>query len=108
MGASSARITVDPIVGLHVLGLAVASLALFFIGLGICMHALRERRGRCCRGGRAQAESAKKVTATGVGFGLSLHKRRLLGEFAAAFQDGSAKAWVSISTNTRPSTPTWR
>src|ERR1700738_2594049 len=73
MDASSARITVDPIVGLHVLGLAVASLALFFIVLGICMRARGERRGSGRRGGRAQAESAKKVTPTGNGFGLFLH-----------------------------------
>src|SRR5438270_13539604 len=73
MGSSSARITVDPIVRLHVLGLAVASLALFFITLGICMRAHRERRGRCCRGRRAQAESAKEVPPTGLGFGLFWH-----------------------------------
>src|ERR1700751_5528252 len=106
MGASSARITVDPIVRLPVLGLAVASLALFFIALGICLRARGERRGSGRRGGRAQAESAKEVPPTGIGSGLFWHWRHLLGECAAAFQDGSAKAWVSISTNTRPSTPT--
>src|ERR1700730_6732615 len=73
MGASSARIRVDPIVRLHVLGLAVASLALFFIALGICMRALRERRGSGRRGRRAQAESAKEVPPTGIGFGLFWH-----------------------------------
>src|ERR1700681_3414931 len=73
MDASSARITVDPIVGLHVLGLAVASLALFFIALGICMRARGEWRGSGRRRGRAQAESAKEVTPTGIGFGLFWH-----------------------------------
>src|ERR1700731_4344324 len=71
MGGSSRRITVDPIVRLHVL--AVASLSLLFIVLGICMRALGERRGSRRCGGRAQAESAKEVTPTGIGFGLFLH-----------------------------------
>src|ERR1700730_4892456 len=102
MDASSARITVDPIVGLHVLGLAVASLALFFIALGICMRARGERRGSGHRGGRAQAESAKEVTPTGIGFGLFLHGASSPRRICSGFQDGSAKAWVSISTNTRP------
>src|ERR1700738_2963476 len=92
MDASSARITVDPIVGLHVRGLAVASLALFFIALGICMRARGERRGSGRRGGRAQAESAKEVTPAGIAFGLLLHgassPRRICSGFSGWQSEG--------------------
>src|SRR5262245_44584652 len=64
MDGSSARIPVDPIEGLHVLGFLVTRLAFLVVALGVCASFTRERSGRRSRDGRTCAQRAKELTTT--------------------------------------------
>ena len=107
------RIAVDAVEGLHLRRVRlVAGLALFIVRLGV--GARRRRRAarrpplrrrlprRACaetHDARLQACDALVMGASSVLFSVALWR---------AGQAGSAKASVSISTNTRPSVPTRR
>src|SRR5581483_9215097 len=101
MGASSTRIPVDPVEGLHVLGFPVAGLAFLIVRLGIGARLSRERSGGS-RDGRSCAERAQKLTAADGRLGGFLHCCTLRFGVASRLYDGSAKASVSMSINTRP------
>ena len=64
-------VTIDSVVGLDVLGLAIPRLALLFIGLGVGNGFTRQRSGARRRGGRADSEGAEKLPAAQLGFGAA-------------------------------------
>src|ERR1700680_4097208 len=127
MGASSTRIPVDPIEGLHLRRVwLIPRLALLVVALGVGARLRRERpRGRG-RNGRADAERAQELTTTKRFFAKFFRTmclravRRRLAFFChcphlpcsavrslplRADHDGNAKPSLSISINTRPSVP---
>jgi hypothetical protein len=61
MGASSARIPVDPIVGLHVFGLPITSLALLVVVFGVGVRLARKRPGTRGRDRRSRAERPQEL-----------------------------------------------
>src|SRR5947207_14442236 len=68
-GASSARVAVDAIERLHVIGFPVPCLALLIVGLGVGLR-LRGAKRRGCHGGRSSSEHAKKGTTSDRAFGF--------------------------------------
>src|SRR5947207_7907862 len=72
-GASSARVAVDAIERLHVIGFPVSCLALLIVGFGVGFRfPCAERRGR--RDGRACSEHAKKFTTSNRGLVFGAHR----------------------------------
>src|SRR5262249_58836488 len=63
MAASSARIPVDPIVRLHVLGLAVTRFSLFLVALGVGARLVGERSADRGRSRRPCTERAQEFTS---------------------------------------------
>src|SRR5438874_6233561 len=92
MGGSSARIPVDPIEGLHVLGFPVTRLALLVVALGIGARFTGERPGYRDRNGRAGAQRAKELTTT---------QRLLRLFFHCAHPPMSDPAFASLTTAAR-------
>src|SRR5262245_40775287 len=106
----SPRIPVDPIEGLNLRRVRlVPRLALLVVALGVGASFIRQRRGGG-RDGRASAERAKEFATAERRLAFSFHRRLLLYFVSAlcAAHEGSAKASVSMSINTRPSLPTPR
>src|ERR1700752_3788321 len=64
MGGSSARIPVDPIEGLHVLGFPVTRLALLVVALGIGARVTGERGSRRQRDGGTRTQRAQELPTT--------------------------------------------
>src|SRR4030088_3391763 len=75
MGASSARIPVDPIVGLHVFGLPVTGLALLVVVFGVGVRLARERPGTRGRDGRSRAERPQELATAERRLAFFLHRR---------------------------------
>src|SRR5712691_1799296 len=73
MIASSARIPINAVVGLHVLGLLVTRLAFLIVGFRIGPSGRCERARGGCRDTRAGAERAKEIAPPQHVFALFLH-----------------------------------
>src|SRR5262245_8314769 len=116
MDASSARIPVDPIEGLHVLGFLVTGLALLIVALGVgaCLAGERPARGGDAGAGAQRTKevaTAERIRAPLRRLAFVFHRVTswvLWIPFATARYEGSAKASLSMSTNTDPTRPTAR
>src|SRR5438045_471762 len=100
-------VPVDLVEGLDVIGFAIARLALLVVGLRVRLGVGCQRHRGGGRGEtRARADRAQELAAADRRLAWLFHDPSSLNPLRAP-HDGSAKASVSISMNTRPNAPTW-
>src|SRR5216683_279561 len=101
----STRITIDAVVRLDVIGFLIARLAFLVVVLAIGLRRPHQRRRQRRAGtGRADADLAKEIAATNLGFLFVPH--RISPGPTAVGQLANVNASVSIFRNRRPSDPT--